>query len=106
MGLFGKKQKSDTNQIGNKELKEKLADTALSVLINKQKLTFEDLHTGIQAEFGYLLMIDGHGLEALFKIKKDDDIYYFAAQQDNLMLVDISEGQYAETVSNMLSRYT
>ena len=105
MGLFKKKKKSDTNQINNKELKENLADTALSVLVNKQKITFDDF-AGIKAEFGYLLMIENHGLEALFKIIKDNDVYYFAAQQDKLMLVTIDENQYKSTVDYMLSQHT
>lgn len=105
MGLFKKKQKTDTNQIANTELKEKLADSALAVLINAQKITHENL-AGIKAEFGYLLMIEDHGLEALFKIIQNDDVYYFAVQQDKLMMVNIIESQYEATVAHMLSQHT
>ena len=71
MGLFKKKKPSVKNLLSDRQLKENLPDTALSVLLNQQELslTKEDF-TGIEAEFGYLLMIADHGLEALFKIKK------------------------------------
>lgn len=105
MGLFKKKQKSNVNQIDNRELKENLADSALAVLVNSQLMTFEDF-AGIKVEFGYLLMIENHGLEALFKVMKDNDVYYFAAQQEKLMLVAINENQYKSTVDHMLSQYT
>lgn len=105
MGLFKKKKNSNTNQIDNRELKENLADTALSVLVNTQKITFDDF-AGIKAEFGYLLMIENHGLEALFKIMRGDDVYYFAAQQDKLRLIEIDENQYKSTVDYMLSQHT
>ncbi len=73
--------------------------------MNEKKLTPEDF-AGIRAEFGYLLMIENHGLEALFKILKDDDTYYFAAQQDRLMLLTIDENQFKSTVDYMLSQQT
>lgn len=73
--------------------------------MNMQKLT-EDDFAGLKAEFGYLLMIEGHGLEALFKIIKNEDVYYFAAQQDQLSLLEINESLYQSTVKNMLSMHT
>lgn len=104
MGLFRKKQSMEVNQINNKELKENLANTALSILVNMQKITQDDFG-GIQAEFGYLLMIEGRGLEALFKIIQNDNMYYFAVQQDELMMVEINEAQYESTVVRMLDQF-
>ncbi len=103
MGLFKKKKPSVKNLLSDRQLKENLLDTALSVLVNQQELslTKEDF-TGIEAEFGYLLMIADHGLEALFKIKKDSAVYYFAAQQGKLMLLSINEAQFQSTVAYML----
>ena len=76
MGLF-KSKKQEVNQINNKELKEKLLDNALAFLVNANEIKTEDFK-GIQAKFGYLLMLENHGIEALFKIIKDDKIFYFA----------------------------
>ena len=67
MGLF-KNKKQEVNQINNKELKEKLLDNALAFLVNANKIKPEDFK-GIQAKFGYLLMLENHGLEAELKFK-------------------------------------
>lgn len=104
MGFFSEKNKSNTNQISNKELKETLADTALALLVNTQEITVDDF-VGIKAEFGYLLMIKDHGLEGLFKIIKDDKIYYFAAQKEKLQLINIDENQYCSTIEYMLKQH-
>ena len=78
MGLF-KNKKQEVNQINNKELKEKLLDNALAFLVNANEIKPEDFKC-IQAKFGYLLLLENHGIEALFKIIKDDKIFYFAFQ--------------------------
>lgn len=104
MGLFKKKKKTVSNQIDNRELKQNLADSALALLINQKQITMEDM-AGIKAEFGYLMKIENHGLEGLFRIIKDSDVYYFAAQQGKLMLVAISEEQYLSTISYMLKQH-
>ncbi len=100
MGLFGKKKKPAENLMNDKELKEHLADSALAVLINSGELVPEEM-AGISVEFGYLMMCEGHGLEGLFKIIKDDNVYYFAAQVDKLMLVNINEEQFLSTTQTM-----
>ncbi len=100
MGLF-KNKKKEVNQINNKELKEELLDNALAVLVDANEIKPEDFK-GIQAKFGYLLMIENHGLEALFKIIKDDKIFYFAFQQNTLRFLDISEQQFESVTQHML----
>lgn len=108
MGLFRKKEKkeeTETNQINNKELKENLANAALSILVQTQEITPDDF-AGITAKFGYLLVIENHGLEALFKIIKNDVTYYFAAQKGELMMLTINEMQYETTVAHMLDMHT
>jgi len=81
-------QGNKTNEINNKELKETLANTALSILIQGEH--YDDL-LGLTVEFGYLFDFEGHGIEALFKIITDKGIFYFAAQKDSLMKLDFSE---------------
>ncbi len=100
MGLFSKKKKSEKNQIDNKELKENLANTALSVL--KQGEHYEKLDY-TTCEFGYLFVIEGHGLEALFKITTDKGTFYFAAQGDTLQMLDFNEELFKQTTETFLS---
>lgn len=104
MGLFSKKEKiieENVNQINNKELKEQLADNALAFLVNSNELQPQDF-AGIKAEFGYVLMIKDHGLEALFRIIKDEKVYYFAVQQKTLKLLEITEEQFQSVTQHML----
>ena len=47
-------------------------------------------------------MINDHGLEALFKIIKEEKIYYFAVQQETLKLLEITEEQFQSVTQHML----
>ncbi len=105
MGLFNKfsdskKHKAkERNEIGNKELKETLADAALSTL--KQGEHYNNLaYTTV--EFGYLFDIDEHGLEALFKITTDKGIFYFAAQKQSLITLNFNEALFKTTTDGFL----
>ncbi len=100
MGLFFKKKAKEKNEIGNKQLKETLANTALQML--KEEIEYDEL-LGTRCEFGYLFVIDGHGLEALFKITTDKGTFYFAAQQNSLMRLSIDEAYFEEATRVFLS---
>lgn len=100
MSIF-KKNKQEVNQIGNKELKDRILDNALAFLVNAKEFETKDFE-GIQAKFGYLLMLENHGIEALFKIIKDEKVFYFAVQQQTLRLLDISEQQFESVTQHML----
>lgn len=100
MSIF-KNKKQEVNQIGNKELKDKILDNALAFLVNAKEIGTGDFK-GIQAKFGYLLMLENHGVEALFKIIKDEKVFYFAVQQQTLRLLDISEQQFESVTQHML----
>lgn len=99
MGLFSKKKKIEKNEIGNKELKETLANTALGML--KQGEDYEQL-AYTECEFGYLFVIEGHGLEALFKIVTDKGIFYFAAQKSSLSRLTLNEELFQSTTDTFL----
>lgn len=99
MGFFSKK-KREKNEISNKKLKETLANTALSML--KQGEDYEQL-AYTECEFGYLFVIDGHGLEALFKITTDQGVFYFAAQKSSLSRLMINESLFQSTTDTFLS---
>ena len=106
MGLFGKKKEkpenkpSERNMIDNNDLKVNLANTALGLLIQGED--YEEL-ANTQVTFGYLFDIDGHGLEALYKLTTDKTVAYFAAQGDKLMRLNFNEELFNSTVEGFLS---
>ena len=106
MGLFGKKKKHDApgerNEIDNHDLKVNLADSALGLLVQGED--FEEL-ANTQVTFGYLFMIEDHGLEALFKLTTDKTTAYFAAQGDKLMRLNFNDELFETTVDGFLSMH-
>lgn len=104
MGLFGKKKKqsAERNAIDDRELKINLADTALGLLAEGEDFT-ELANT--KCEFGYLFDIEGHGIEALFKLVTDKTTAYFAAQGDKLMRLDFNEELFRTTVESFLDMH-
>ena len=108
MGLFGKKKDkheanpSERNMIDNHDLKVNLANTALGLLVQGED--YEEL-VNTQVTFGYIFEIDGHGLEALYKITTDKTVAYFAAQGDKLMRLTINEDMFDSVVEGFLSAH-
>lgn len=106
MGLFGKKKKQDApgerNEINNRNLKMQLADTALGLLVQGED--FGEL-ANTQCEFGYLFDIEGHGIEALFKLTTDMTTAYFAAQVDKLIRLNFSEELFRTTTESFLEMH-
>ncbi len=102
MKFFKKKDNkpAERNEINNKNLKEDLANHALSTLV--QGVDYNDLaYTTVK--FGYLFDIDNHGIEALFKIITDRDTIYFAAQVNSIMRLNFNEALFQTTVDSFLS---
>lgn len=102
MSVFN--ERKEVNQIENKELKDNILDNALAFLVNAKEIETKDFK-GIKAQFGYLLMIENHGLEALFKLINDDKVFYFAVQQQTLKLLNITEQQFESVTQHMLDMY-
>lgn len=96
-----KKQENETDQMNNSILKANLLDRALYVLLDQKEIKWEEL-PGIQVEFGYALKIKDHGLEALFKVIKDDRVFYFAFQVKTLRFITINEEQFQAVTKKML----
>ncbi|HBI85888.1 MAG TPA: hypothetical protein DDX71_06335 [Ruminococcus sp.] len=99
MGLFKKKQPEERNEIGNRELKENIGNAALGLL--KEGEDYDNL-AGLTLQFGYLFVIEGHGVEALFKIITDKATLYFAAQGNQLMRLDFNEALFQSTTAGFL----
>ncbi len=104
MGLFGKKKKqpAERNAIDDRNLKMTLADTALGLLVPDED--YGEL-ANTRCEFGYLFDIEGHGIEALFKLTTDKTTAYFAAQGDKLMRLNFNEELFNTTVDGFLNMH-
>lgn len=100
MGLFGKKPPAERNAIGDRNLKMNLVDAALGLLVQGED--YGEL-ANTQCEFGYLFDIEGHGIEALFKLTTDKTTAYFAAQGDQLMRLNFNEGLFKSTTEGFLN---
>ena len=104
MNFFARKQQAEPpkkgrNEIGNRALKENLAEAALGAL--REKDDYGNLaYTKI--EFGYLFQVEGRGTEALFKVTTDKTTVYFAVQGARLMRLNFSEELFQTTVDSFL----
>ncbi len=107
MSFFNKKKQNsnpkEKNEIENKELKENITNTAISLL---SKDTDYNNLAYTKAEFGYLFDIEGHGIEALFKIVTDRATAYFAVQGDNMIRLNFSEELFQTTVEGFLDLHS
>ena len=99
MGLF-KKQPIEKNEIGNKVLKENIAEAALGQLCAGKD--YETL-AYTKVEFGYLFDIENHGIESLFKVITDKDTYYFAVQGTNLLRLTLTEELFSSYVDGFFA---
>ena len=93
--------RQEQNLINNNQEKEKFANMAINLLVSNNIISD---YNGIGCEYGYLYLIEGHGYEGLFKIKKMDKIYYFAIQGTSIEMVNLDENGFsfhAETFLNM-----
>ena len=94
------KKPKERNEIENKKLKDNIANTALSLL--SEDMDYKNLEY-TKVEFGYLFDIDGHGIEALFKVITDKTIKYFAVQGTKMIMLDFSEELFQTTVDGFLN---
>ena len=93
----------ESNEINNKELKENIANYALSLL--EEGSDYIDLaYTTVQ--FGYLFDIEDHGLEALLKVVTDKTTAYFAVQGTSMMRLNFSEELFETTVAGFLDLHS
>ncbi|MBF1340538.1 MAG: hypothetical protein HXM67_00545 [Mogibacterium diversum] len=93
----------ESNEINNKELKENIANTALSLL--EEGSDYVDLaYTTVQ--FGYLFDIEDHGLEAILKVITDKLTAYFAVQGTSMMRLNFSDELFETTVAGFLDLHS
>ena len=83
--------RQEQNLINNNQEKEKFANMAINLLVSNNIISD---YNGIGCEYGYLYLIEGHGYEGLFKIKKMDKIYYFKVQGTSIEMVNLDENLF------------
>ena len=95
----------EKNEINNSKLKLNIADATVQMLLNL-KLIVENELPYFQIQFGYIFTKEDGTLEALMKTICDEKIFYFAYQKGSLMLVNINENQYNETIEYMKTNHS
>ncbi|MBR1852398.1 MAG: DUF4272 domain-containing protein [Lachnospiraceae bacterium] len=91
----------EINQIYNRGLKEQMGNYAISILLGQDLIAKEELKY-LSMSVGYMFTTEEGELEALFKVMCSEKSFAFAAQKGQMMLLNISEQQYAETVNYMV----
>ena len=94
----------EINQINNRKIKYNIGNASLKLLIDNNFINHEELKN-VVLEYGYLFSKEDGNLEALLKISCIQKIYYFAFQKGKLMLVNINERQYVETIEYMKNNH-
>lgn len=102
------------NGIKNRELKEQLADTALSLLASHKFISLEKDLNHLVVEFGYLLLPkDSDKVSALIKVitpKKifqPSKVFYLGTQDGNMMLLNekFNEEMFRKVSYDMLTMH-
>ena len=94
----------EINEISNSKLKQNIANATVGVLLNN-KLIVENELQNYQIQFGYIFTKEDGILEALMKAICNDKVFYFACQKGSLMLINITENQYNETINHMKANH-
>ena len=95
----------EINEINNSKLKQNIANTTIQVLLNN-KLIVENQLPSFQMQFGYIFTKEDGLLEALIKTICGEKTFYFACQKGTLMLINIDENQYNETINYMKNNHS
>lgn len=90
----------EKNIINNIELKIKIANSAINVLSQKKIITEKD-YLNLNVNFGYILLKENGDIESLLKVNWNENVQYFAIQNNKLMNIDINEKSYQETIDTM-----
>lgn len=94
----------EINEISNSNLKQNIADATVGVLLNNNLIVENELQN-YQIQFGYIFTKEDGVLEALMKAICNDKVFYFAFQKGSLMLINITENQYNETINYMKANH-
>jgi len=91
----------EINQINNIKIKEQIGSIAIKTLLTNQIITQDDL-VNIKVVFGYLYSKEDGVLEALlYVLTEKQNKYYFAVQNEKILMININEEIFNVTVANM-----
>lgn len=90
----------EINEIKNSKLKERIADIIIQMILDK-KLIVEGELPDFRLQFGYIFTKEDGFLEALIKGICGNKTFYFACKNGSLMLINIDEVQYKQTINYM-----
>lgn len=90
----------ERNEISNMELRNRLKNMALGLLV--QGDDYSDLADRTRCEFGYLYDIRDHGIEALFKLVTGETTAYFLVQGGEPSWVNYDETLFKSTTESFL----
>ena len=90
----------EINQIYNKKLKSKIGNTAVSILLEHDMITEDDL-LKISLNVGYMFTTEEDELEALFAVTCAEKVFFFAVQDGKLMYININQEMFNQTVTYM-----
>ena len=94
----------EKNLVYDQQLKERLANTALKMLVDNNLIT-NDEYSGLSLHMGYIFLTEEEKIEALFKISFSGKTHYFAAQKGSLMAVNLNEEMYQQTINYMVANH-
>jgi len=102
------------NGIKNKQYKEKLADTAIALLVNKKLISMEKDLKNLIVEFGYLLLPENHDeVSSLLKVTtpkrllQSQKVFYLGVQKGKMMLLTegFDESTFRKISNDMLNMH-
>lgn len=97
----GFKNKKIVNQVNNNRIKEHIIKNSIRLLKDQNKITDKET-LNYTEEFGYLFNeINDDKLEGLYKIKIEEQEFYFAIQGAKIILLNIDETLYRTNVALM-----
>ena len=91
----------EKNEIKNTDLKQNIANSIVQILLDNN-LILENELVNLQIQFGYLFTKEDGVLEALMKTTCNNKTFYFALQKGNIMLININDIQYNQTIDYMI----
>ena len=90
----------EVNQIFNRNLKNQIGNAAIGILLENELIKEDELYS-VGLNVGYMFTTEEDELEALFSITCSEKVFFFAVQHDRLMLINIDQAMFDQTLSDM-----
>lgn len=96
LNLFNKKQPEPrkVDHMNDQKLKDSIKEQSIIMLKNEGKEIDSD--SNVEISFKYLDNVENSGLESMYTLKVNDEIFYFAISKDAIQLLDDSAKSFFE----------